>query len=734
MLKPRLGVRTRILAIALVPSLALAGIGISATGVLIDHSDNARTWADELRDGIGPTREMIAAVQLERRITLWRNAGMATDVRELTAARARLDEALRGLAPAQSRLSDLGPQSMKDSTEAMGGLGRQLATIRAGIDAGTLPVEDAYQFYSGMPKLVLAGVRIAEQTAPDAATASELTEAEQVLRSLEAMSRVTALGATLVADEELPAALAAEYVRLAGYYRLRIEQSVGDSDSDQAASAKKLVSGSAWQQLGAMEAVLTQRTLPRSPGARTSTLPLTVAEWTAAAATVDRELADLWQAQNTEAQRLAGDAAADTTRRSLLAAAGMLIVALGAIAVALVLANRIIQRLTRLRDRTLALADEQLPETMRRLAAGESVDDELQAPRMDFGRDEIGQVASAFGHAHAAAVTAAVTEARTREGVRAVFLNIAHRSQVVVHRQLELLDEAESSQEDPALLETFFRLDHLATRERRNAENLVILAGGRPGRQWRNPVPLLDLIRSAVGESIEYTRVRTGRVPTAFVAGPAVGDLIHLLAELIDNAASFSPPQSRVEITGNTVGRGVAIEITDQGMGIPDAELDRINSQLNDPADFGITTLSHDSRLGVFVVSQLAARHRISVRLAESDYGGIRAIILIPAQLLVEVASSPRDLLPALQRTDLASAEHDRFKPSLPKRQRQANLAPELAHDSGASTPPARGEVPERGADQARDLFSAIENGTRRARESDPGAGGAFGGWTGELG
>ncbi|MTJ63724.1 HAMP domain-containing protein, partial [Nocardia seriolae] len=156
-----------------------------------------------------------------------------------------------------------------------------------------------------------------------------------------------------------------------------------------------------------------------------------------------------------------------------------------AILVALALANRIIGRLRRLRDRTFDLADVQLPETMRRLSAGELLDAEVDKPGPDFGRDEIGQVAEAFEHAHATAVGAAITEARTREGVKSVFLNIAHRSQVVVHRQLEILDAAESQQEDPALLDIYFRLDHLATRERRNAENLIILAGGRPGRQWR---------------------------------------------------------------------------------------------------------------------------------------------------------------------------------------------------------------------------------------------------------
>ncbi|PSK31697.1 hypothetical protein C6575_09370 [Nocardia seriolae] len=269
------------------------------------------------------------------------------------------------------------------------------------------------------------------------------------------------------------------------------------------------------------------------------------------------------------------------------------------------------------------------------MSAGELLDAEVDKPGPDFGRDEIGQVAEAFEHAHATAVGAAITEARTREGVKSVFLNIAHRSQVVVHRQLEILDAAESQQEDPALLDIYFRLDHLATRERRNAENLIILAGGRPGRQWRNPVPLLELVRSAVGETADYTRVRTGRLPQAFIAGLAVADLTHLLAELIDNAASFSPPQSRVEISGASVGRGVAVEISDQGMGIAAADLERLNVLLDAAPDFGVTSLSEDSRLGLFVVSRLAARHGVSVRLSDSAYGGIRAIVLIPSSVIV---------------------------------------------------------------------------------------------------
>ncbi|MFJ9369003.1 nitrate- and nitrite sensing domain-containing protein [Nocardia sp. NPDC101769] len=759
---PTLGVRTRILAIALVPSVALAAIGLGVAGTLIDRSHQARTWADEMQAGIAPTRELIEAVQAERQLTLWRVAGMDSDVRRLTTARQRLDSAVRLIAPAQSALSRIGPASMGQATGALGEMSKQLAGIRAGVDAGTLGLADAYAFYNHIPEAVMAGVQVAQKTAPDAATAVELTQAADVLHCLEAMSRANALGAALVDGNDLSPELGAEYLSLVGYYRTRVDGIVSAPDEKQAAAARALVSTAAWQQLGLVEPVLAQHTLvPADGSAKRSalqSLPISVAEWQHSAGEVTHGLANLWQAENAEAQHLAGAAAVDTTRKSLAAGAGMVVVGMGAILVALALANRIIRRLRRLRDRTFALADEQLPETMSRLAAGEHLDIETETPVLDFGRDEIGQVAEAFGHAHGTAVAAAVTEARTREGVKSVFLNIAHRSQVVVHRQLEILDEAESQQEDPELLDIYFRLDHLATRERRNAENLIILAGGRPGRQWRNPVPMLELVRSAVGETADYTRVRTGRLPAAFIAGRSVADLIHLLAELIDNAASFSPPQSRVEISGASVARGVAVEISDQGMGIPESDLARLNELLAGPPDFAVTSLSSDSRLGLFVVSRLAVRHGISVRLSDSDYGGTRAIVLIPSGLIEGElgAAEPRtENRPPQRRVELerastaspefreAAASFDAWhpggyepdfpasdpqvtadlRPELPRRRRQEHLAPELAENPAVEHSPAVAPAPgERSAEQARELFSAIENGTRQGRQADPGA------------
>jgi K+-sensing histidine kinase KdpD len=260
---------------------------------------------------------------------------------------------------------------------------------------------------------------------------------------------------------------------------------------------------------------------------------------------------------------------------------------------------------------------------VRRIGDGEPVDTESLIALRGYGSDEIGQVAEAFNTAQQTAVTAAAAEARTRVGISKVFLDIAHRSQLVVHRQLELLDVAEAKQSDPEHLELLFQLDHLATRARRNAENLLILGGGQPGRKWRRPAALEDIVRSAASETEHFARVTTIRLPDVQVQGGVVGDLIHLLAELVDNATAFSPPDSAVTVRGNLVGKGVVVEVEDQGLGMEFAERERLNETLRHPSNFQVMALAGQRHLGLFVVGQLAQRHGIVVSLVESAYGGI---------------------------------------------------------------------------------------------------------------
>ena len=225
-------------------------------------------------------------------------------------------------------------------------------------------------------------------------------------------------------------------------------------------------------------------------------------------------------------------------------------------------------------------------------------------------------------------------------GISDIFRNLARRSQSLLHRQLALLDAMERRADKPDELEDLFRIDHLTTRMRRHAESLIILSGDAPARGWRNPVPLVDVIRAAVAEVEDYTRIKVTANTRAGLAGPAVGDVIHMIAELAENAAIFSPPNTPVLIGGDVVGRGFAIEIEDRGLGMSEEQRAEINERLANPPPFD---LSGSDQLGLFVAGQLAKRHNVKISLRSSPYGGTTAIVLIPLTLVVPEGAFDED-------------------------------------------------------------------------------------------
>ncbi|MFD9068047.1 nitrate- and nitrite sensing domain-containing protein, partial [Kitasatospora purpeofusca] len=293
----------------------------------------------------------------------------------------------------------------------------------------------------------------------------------------------------------------------------------------------------------------------------------------------------------------------------------------------------LVRELIGLRNAANELAGTRLPSVMLRLRKGESVDVATEAPELEFGQAEIGQVGRAINAVQRAAVEAAVEQAELRRGVSAVFVNLARRSQVLLHRQLTLLDTMERRAEDPAELEDLFKVDHLTTRMRRHAEGLIILAGGSPGRAWRKPVRMVDVVRAAVGEVEDYARVIVRPFPGTGLLGSAVADVTHLIAELVENAAVFSPPSTQVTVQGEVVAHGFALEIDDRGLGLSEQLLAGINERLAVEQEFD---LADTDRLGLFVVSRLARRHGIRVHLRPSPYGGTTAVVLIPRELLAE--------------------------------------------------------------------------------------------------
>jgi K+-sensing histidine kinase KdpD len=232
---------------------------------------------------------------------------------------------------------------------------------------------------------------------------------------------------------------------------------------------------------------------------------------------------------------------------------------------------------------------------------------------------------------HSTAVRVAAEQAALRRSVADMFLSLGRRLQALVHRQLELLDELERTEADPQQLRSLFRLDHLATRMRRNAENLLVLSGAEPVRRWSEPVPLPRVIRAASAEIEDYNRVGVMPMADVRIVGHAVSDIVHLLAELIENAAAFSPPGTRVQVSGEPAAHGYLLEVEDQGIGMADEELELANEQLAKPTTIDLASAQ---RLGFYVVGRLAARHGVKVRLRRSWFGGVAALVLLPSALL----------------------------------------------------------------------------------------------------
>ncbi|WP_079142400.1 ATP-binding protein, partial [Streptomyces sp. LUP30] len=260
--------------------------------------------------------------------------------------------------------------------------------------------------------------------------------------------------------------------------------------------------------------------------------------------------------------------------------------------------------------------------------------------------DDFELLAADLARAHDGAVTAVVQAAQLSsqtgsEQKLEVFVNLARRLQSLVHREISILDELENEIEDPDLLKGLFHVDHLATRIRRHAENLAVLGGAVSRRQWSNPVSMTEVLRSAIAEVEQYSRVKLVPPVDGELRGHAVADVIHLLAELVENATVFSAPHTQVLLRANLVTSGLAVEVEDRGLGMPAEETGRMNALLADPDQVNVGRLLADGRIGLFVVSQLARRHGIRVRLQSNIYGGVQAVLVVPQALLGSAPDLP---------------------------------------------------------------------------------------------
>ncbi|MDX8143563.1 nitrate- and nitrite sensing domain-containing protein [Lentzea sp. BCCO 10_0061] len=343
-------------------------------------------------------------------------------------------------------------------------------------------------------------------------------------------------------------------------------------------------------------------------------------------------------------QNKTDELAGDTRTRAYVESGIVLAILALALLMALFVARSILNPLRTLRRTALDVADHGLPDAVERILADPNPEDAAKSavePVPVHTREEIGQVARAFDAVHGEAVRLAAQQALLRDNVNAMFVNLSRRSQALVERQLNLIDRLEQDEQDPDQLASLFELDHLATRMRRNSENLLVLSGTDLSRRLTRPVPAAEVLGAAVSEVEQYARVQVGQTPDLTVQGRAVNDLVHLIAELLDNATAFSDPVTKVTVrTAKTRKGELAIEIQDRGVGMGDQEIIDANDRLADPPDVDVAV---SRRMGLYVVARLAKRHDIKVRLRgnEDIEGGTTALVIVPETLIAIPGQAP---------------------------------------------------------------------------------------------
>jgi signal transduction histidine kinase len=327
-------------------------------------------------------------------------------------------------------------------------------------------------------------------------------------------------------------------------------------------------------------------------------------------------------------------------RSAIIVSAATLVLLIIVLLITTLVARSMIRPLRKLRADALEVAGSKLPDMVRRLSESEGGDESIEIEPIGVtSTDEIGEVARAFDQVHREAVRLAADEAMLRGNLNAMFVNLSRRSQSLIERQLSLIDNLEQTEQDPDRLSSLFRLDHLATRMRRNSENLLVLAGHEASRRWSQPVPLVDVLRAAISEIEQYERVVLNVQPGIQVIGQAVNDVVHLAAEIVENATTFSPEDTQVYVTGQPLtSGGVLLDITDNGVGISEQEMAHANWRLDNPP---VVDVAVSRRMGLFVVGRLAARHGIRVRLRHAQSGGLTALIWLPESVAVPESAQP---------------------------------------------------------------------------------------------
>ena len=623
----RRSIRLRILVLVLVPVVALIGLYAVVIDLTLNSFLTLRQASSVQTEITTPVSNLQAELTIERGLALQYMANPAHAGLSVLLAQTRRTDGVARLflaAAASPAVSGAGGDELHAIDVWRADLGT-LDQLRASVTKLAVTRLDALNAYSN---IISDGNTVTDQAILPLLTGTVGIQANDIIDIEKSAQTVAEESDLLRADLAAPTFPGADlqlFGQLVVLHQEIWDQTLPELDPIYQSYFKSMIPAAAASGLAAVENDIVINGVPRDKQA-------TLRTWDAAirayAGGLQGALAESGATLQTAAE---SQARVNGLRLALTGGLGLLAIIV-AVAVAIFVSRGLVRQLNDLRLSALELSGHRLPNAIQRLRAGEDVDVDAEVAEFESSPDEIGQVRQAFNTVQRTAIAAAIDENRIRRGVNDVFRNLARRNQSLLTRQLQLLDAMERRIDEPEELADLFRIDHLTTRMRRHAEGLLIVAGGSSGRSWREPVPVVDVMRAAIAEVEDYTRIRVMSRTGSSIAGHAVADVIHLLAELLENATMFSPANTPVRVDGDLVARGMAVEIEDRGLGMREDQIAEINRKLADPPLFD---LSGSDQLGLFIAGQLATRHDIKITLRSSPFGGTTAVVLIPRSLVV---------------------------------------------------------------------------------------------------
>ncbi|MFD0202982.1 MULTISPECIES: nitrate- and nitrite sensing domain-containing protein [Saccharothrix] len=627
----------KLAAVLAVPVLVAVGAGVVQIRGYVKSADTYASMQRivTLRAGIDP---LIAGVQAERAFSAQRPEGSGVvekDFRDLTRTTDNAAAGVRNLMERTTTLGEVANARFRDVAVQLDGLPQ----LRERVLSGTVDLEGAIGGYTVVVRALLDFDQAMVGDFGDPALSGTATALHNIAMAGEQVSwqHATVLAGISrgrLTDNEVTA-LEQSYTRqqdkLADFSAVATPQ--------QQADYRSTVSG---QQVDLRNSLFQQ---VRTNAGAVEVLVKADA-WNSGSDATLKQIGVVLRSLEDQLTTAAGRLQDSTSDRAGAASVILLASMFAAAAVGFVVGNYLLRSLRALRTAALDVAEHRLPTLVAQLREN-AAHDVTVAPVPVHTREELGQLARAFDAVHRQAVSSAAEQADLRTGMRNAFINLSRRSQGLVERQLKLMEELERQEENPEQLANLFKLDNLATRMRRNNENLMVLSGSDVARRFTRPVPLGDVLRAAASEIEQYQRVVVQTTPSVEVVGYAAGDLVRLVAELLDNATTFSPPRTQVIVGGRPrPGGGVLVDVVDLGVGMSEEDLAQANRRIALAASEDNGELPVSRQLGLYVVGRLAGRHGIDVMLREQG-DGLRAVVALPAELVRASGPVPSRAVPA---------------------------------------------------------------------------------------